>query len=131
MCDLESVLWFHLECPDYVKKFDEPLEKSYLKRQIYNLMLVPYVNSRIISHQLRREQVDQTDFKRKDSTVEYPEEIRYKEKNAYKTITENKNLFDEYFRGQEDIDFSSRINLEKKEEEAMKASSGAGAEEEE
>lgn len=37
------MLYFHTECPDYTKKYDDPVEgKAFLKKQMYNLLSYPY-----------------------------------------------------------------------------------------
>lgn len=42
-CDLEHVLYFHTECPDYAKKYDDPVEgKAFLRKQMFHLLNYPY-----------------------------------------------------------------------------------------
>ena len=53
MCNLEGVLFYHLECPDYVKKFDDQRNAQYLKRQIFNLLVMPYMNLRLIEYNMK------------------------------------------------------------------------------
>jgi len=109
-CDLESVLWFHLECPDYVKKFDEPMDKSYLKRQIFNLLLLPYINTRVLSERNNKQiKVNDKDLRRKGDTIEYPEELKIKETPLRSTILKNKRLSNKFFEGYEEFDVESRF----------------------
>lgn len=35
MCNLDSILWFHLECPKAASKFDNPIE---FKRRVANFL---------------------------------------------------------------------------------------------
>ena len=47
---------YHIECPDYVKKFDNPKTSHYLKRQLFNMLILNrncaknlYITSRCFS----------------------------------------------------------------------------------
>jgi hypothetical protein len=71
-CNLDKVLYYHLECPDYVKKFDNPKTNFYLKRQLFNLLVVPYVNSKLVKAYDNLPK----DIKDKEKSMPYPEEIK-------------------------------------------------------
>ncbi len=103
-CSLEHVLWYHLECPDYAKKFDDPRNQKWLKRQIYNMLAVPYMNMRISEMNLKKnKQVEVTDLTKKSKYVEYPEEISdFNEERPEDKLFQafkNKDLKDKFFEG--------------------------------
>lgn len=129
-CDLESVLFFHLECPDYVKKFDEPVEKSYLKRQIFNFLLLPYINTRVFKNRLQKSgNVATNDLGRRDSIIPYSEEMGPdKQYDLERRVLDNEKLANHFFGKQEEINFEERIE-EVKEEAAEGGDAGGDAEE--
>jgi hypothetical protein len=60
-CNLEQVLFFHVECPDYLKKYDDPVEgPAFLKRQMYNLLAFPYFNHK---HEEKKKEVEKRSSK--------------------------------------------------------------------
>jgi hypothetical protein len=61
-----------MECPDYVKKFDNPNTQHHLRRQIYNLLILPYMNTRL---QKAHDNLPK-DIRDKDSFMPYPEELK-------------------------------------------------------
>ena len=75
-CHLERVILYHVECPDYVKKFDNPNTAHYLKRQMFNMLLLPYMNARMVQIYKQKNQSIPSDIMKKDSYVPYPEEVR-------------------------------------------------------
>jgi hypothetical protein len=103
-CSLEHVLWYHLECPDYAKKFDNPENQKWLKRQMYNILSVPYMNMRISEmNEKKQKKVEITDLKKKSEFVEYPEEIfESSEKSTGRQLTDllkNKEFKEKFFEG--------------------------------
>jgi hypothetical protein len=74
-CDLEDVMWFHVECPDYLKKFDDPKYAKWIKRQMYNILTVPYMSMRLTELQVKNKQQEIIDLTKKNKFIEYPEEI--------------------------------------------------------
>lgn len=104
-CDLELILWYHLECPDYAKKFDDPKHEKYLKRQMFNLLTVPYMSMRMseMNAKNKKESVI-SDFEKKRKFIEYPEEIKPIEKTASQKLEDllkDKNLREKFFEGVE------------------------------
>mmetsp|Transcript_27060 Transcript_27060/g.28106 ORF Transcript_27060/g.28106 Transcript_27060/m.28106 type:complete len:151 (-) Transcript_27060:97-549(-) len=46
-CNLEYAWYFHVECPDYIKKYDHPVEgKKYLRQQLFHMLSLPYYQYR-------------------------------------------------------------------------------------
>jgi hypothetical protein len=76
MCDIEQIINFHIECPDYIRKFDEEEGQSYIKRQVFNMLLVPYMNHRIEEHIQKGIKPELFEKKHMDKYLEYPEELK-------------------------------------------------------
>ncbi len=78
VCNLEQVLWYHMECPDYLKKFDDPKHQKYVRRQMFNLLTVPYMSMKIreMNEKKQVENAEVYDYTRKQKYIEYPEEIK-------------------------------------------------------
>lgn len=71
---MELVLFYHLECPDYVKKFDK--NKDYLRRQIFNFLLTPYVNLKMLEKKLSEKTAPPNlNSIKREKYLPYPEEI--------------------------------------------------------
>ncbi len=103
VCSLEHVLWYHLECPDYAKKWDEPQGQAWIKRQIFNLLTVPYMNMRFSEMNLKKhKKLIVSDYSKKKEFIEYPEELKDATKPdglVYRDIIDNKELRDKFFEG--------------------------------
>ena len=91
---MELVMFYHLECPDYVKKFDQEKNKGYLKRQVYNMLVTPYVKMKMIEKKIsekappaNRSALNQNKY------LPYPEEINASNRNYEMNI-----LNDEYLK---------------------------------
>ena len=77
ICQLERVILYHIECPDYVKKFDNPNTAHYLRRQMFNMLLLPYMNTRMFQIYKQKYQPNiPSDIVKKDSYAPYPEEVK-------------------------------------------------------
>ncbi len=103
-CNMEQVLWYHIECPDYAKKFDDPKHEKYLKRQMFNLLTVPYMNMRMSEMNERKKKSQIVDFEKKKQFIEYPEEIKPMEKTHSQKLEEllrDQNLRQKFFEGVE------------------------------
>jgi hypothetical protein len=101
-CDLEEVLWFHVECPDYIKKFDDPKYAKWLKRQMYNILTVPYMTMRLTELNVKNKQKEIIDLTKKNKYIEYPEEIVPIEdsmNNKIENIFKNEELRSKFFDG--------------------------------
>jgi hypothetical protein len=101
-CDLEDVMWFHVECPDYLKKFDDPKYAKWLKRQMYNILTVPYMSMRLTEFQVKNRQQEVIDLTKKNKFIEYPEEILPIENqlnNKVENILSNEELRSKFFEG--------------------------------
>ncbi len=101
-CDLEEVLWFHVECPDYIKKFDDPKYTKWLKRQMYNILTVPYMTMRLTELQVKNKQQPINDLHKKNKYIEYPEEIVPTRNTTYDQMEEimnNEELRSKFFDG--------------------------------
>ena len=72
---MERALFFHLECPDYVRKIDGPEGYKYLKRQMFSLLLMPYVNLRMLQREINRKPSIVSDVVEQSKYIEYPEEL--------------------------------------------------------
>jgi hypothetical protein len=70
-CQLDKVLLYHIECPDYVKKFDNPNTQHYLKRQLFNILLLPYTSIKLKNAYNNLPK----DILAKDQYMPYPEEV--------------------------------------------------------
>lgn len=72
---MELVLFYHLECPDYMKKFDDPKNKNYLRRQLFNFLVTPYVHLKMIEKKLREKPVPNLNSLKRNKYIPYPEEL--------------------------------------------------------
>jgi hypothetical protein len=99
MCNLQGVLFYHIECPDYVKKFDDVRNYQYLKRQIFNLLIMPYMNYRIIEFKTKNARKEISDLDRKTKFIEYPEEMYQEPLSLNQIVLNNKSLTDKYVEG--------------------------------
>lgn len=73
-CNLEYVWYFHTECPDYIKKYDDPtVGKKFLKQQLYNMLALPYYNHRSKESHIPSTEEALPDFKKRNMYMEYPE----------------------------------------------------------
>jgi len=100
---MELILYYHLECPDYVKKFDDPNNKNYLRRQLFNFLITPYVHLKMIEKKLsERIPPNQNDLN-KEKYIPYPEELNVSNRNFETNI-----LNDEYLKSYVDgVDFTA------------------------
>ncbi len=101
-CNLEEVLWFHVECPDYIKKFDDPKYAKWLKRQMYNILTVPYMSMRLTELQVKNKHHTVDDLNKKNKYIEYPEEIipiKNTIDDKLKDIYGNEELRSKFFEG--------------------------------
>jgi len=74
------------------------------------MMLLPYINTRVLaSRNSKTIKLSTSDFSRKGDTIEYPEELHYKEKPMLDKIVADKALQNKFFEGLEDFDISSRF----------------------
>ncbi len=74
VCNLEHVWYFHTECPDYIKKYDNPeTGKKYLKQQLYNMLSLPYYNFRKNLASIPSSEESMPSLKKNTAYVEYPE----------------------------------------------------------
>lgn len=87
-------MFYHLECPDYVKKFDQEKNKGYLRKQVYNMLVTPYVKMKMIEKKISEKQSpDNRNTLRKNKYLPYPEEIKTSDRNYEMNI-----LNDEYLK---------------------------------
>ena len=96
-CNLDSVLWFHLECPKFAAKFDEPEEFKAKFRDYFSEMRMKKredpENSQF--EQMRRHQFDH---------VRYPEDVRLIKKVKEFQEDFNEHRPDHHFERDEDMD---------------------------
>ena len=93
VCDLQGVLYFHIECPAYVEKFDGPDARAYIKRQMFSMLMLPYMHSKITSTYMNFLQMNTVEDKfAKFKHIKYPEEIDTTF-NFEKTDVNNPDLF--------------------------------------
>lgn len=90
---MELILYYHLECPDYVKKFDDPKNKNYLRRQLFNFLITPYVHLKMIEKKLTERIPPNQNTINKDKYIPYPEELNVSNRNYETNI-----LNDEYLK---------------------------------
>ena len=104
-CNLEYVLWYHIECPEYAKKFDDPNLQRHLKRQIFNLLTVPYMSMRMTEMNIKKNKITPViDLEKKEKYIEYPEEIKLTPKlptQKLEEILKDRNLREKFFQGVE------------------------------
>jgi hypothetical protein len=102
-CSVEHILWYHLECPDYAKKWDEPQGQIWMKRQIFNLLSVPYMNMRFAEMNLKKgKKLHISDYQKKTEFIEYPEEMKEgpkPDKLSFNEAMKDKTLRDKFFEG--------------------------------
>lgn len=93
ICDLYGVVLFHIECPAYLQKFDGPDAKEYVKRQIFSMLLLPYVQSKVSSAHINLLQMNMVENKFANMKyIKYPEEMQT-EFNYDKSDVNNPDLF--------------------------------------
>jgi hypothetical protein len=101
MCNLEGVLYYHLECPDYLRKFDDPQYQTYLRRQIFNIMAYPYYTFRTMEYKQKLAGKPIRDISLKDKYIEYPEEINPVPLSGVDKLLGNQNLRSKFLEGVE------------------------------
>ncbi len=91
---MELVMFYHLECPDYVKKFDQEKNKGYLRKQVYNMLVTPYIKMKMIEKKISESSppVNKNTLKQ-NKYLPYPEEINVSDRNYEMDI-----LNDEYLK---------------------------------
>lgn len=100
-CSLQGVMDFHLECPDYLKKFDDPKEAAYVKRQMYNLLVLPYMQHRMFEYEENQKMKEVREINAKNKFVEYPEEIKEVKPNNWDHLQRNQEFLDRFYQGVE------------------------------
>ena len=83
-CSLDSVLWFHLECPKASAKFDDPIE---FKRKFRDF----FAATRQAKAMVSSHSDEQLRIKEEYGVIHYPEDI--KEHTEYRQFKE---IFDQY-----------------------------------
>lgn len=68
-CVMDSILWFHLECPKDVSKFDDPIEFKRKFRDFLAEQKTAVENVRYASEDAKR-------VREEYSTMNYPEDIK-------------------------------------------------------
>ncbi len=100
---MELILYYHLECPDYVKKFDDPKNKNFLRRQLFNFLITPYVHLKMIEKKLNERIPANQNSLNKEKYIPYPEELNVSNRNYETNI-----LNDEYLKSYIDgVSFTS------------------------
>ena len=93
VCDLHGVIFFHIECPSYLKRFDAPDAKEYIKRQLFSILMLPYIHTKMTSTQMNFLNWNMVDDKFANfKHIKYPEEIDTKF-SYEKTDTTNMDLY--------------------------------------
>ena len=104
-CNLQGVLFYHLECPDYLKKFDDPKNKNHLKKQIFNILVMPYMNMKLIEYQMKSQKKSVSDFDKRNKSISYPEDLNINKPLSMKDLVlMNKNLTDQFVK---DVEFEA------------------------
>ena len=70
-CVLDSVLWFHLECPRHVAKFDNPIEFKRKWRDFFA------ISKSFMQHLQQSEEADRIEDE--FGHVQYPEDVKVKQ----------------------------------------------------
>lgn len=93
VCDLHGVIFFHVECPDWVKRFDAPDAKDYIKRQLFSMLMLPYIHTKMNSthYNFLNWNIVEDKFGQ-FKNIKYPEEIETSF-NYEKTDSTNMELF--------------------------------------
>lgn len=104
VCNLQGVLYYHLECPDYLKKFDDPKNKNYLRRSIFSLLVMPYMNLKLIELQMKNSKRKVEDFEKKNKFIEYPEELKTQPLSMKDLVLMNKSATDKFI---ENVEFEA------------------------
>ena len=68
-CNMDSILWFHLECPKAVSKFDDPLEFKRKFRDFFADAKTAAENMTYMSEETRK-------IKEEYNHTPYPEDVR-------------------------------------------------------
>lgn len=103
-CNLQGVIYYHLECPDYIRKFDDDKNKFYLKRQIFGLLVMPYMNMKLMEFQMKNSKRNIYDFDKRNNSIQYHEELKTKPLSMKDLVLQNKNLTDQFVK---DIEFEA------------------------
>ena len=102
-CNLEYAWYFHVECPDYIKKYEE-LGSKYLKQQMYNMLSLPYFEFRKNLAENKPNSYDiMPTLQKSENFLRYPEN----KVNVKKTISSSL-LFDNTLRK----DFSEGVEFQ-------------------
>lgn len=96
---MELVLFYHLECPDYVKKFDDPKNKNYLRRQLFNFLVTPYVHLKMIEKKLKEKPVPNMNSLKRSKYIPYPEELNASNKPYDASLFEEEDYLKSYSEG--------------------------------
>lgn len=84
MCSLEHVWYFHTECPDYIKLYDDPVNgKKFLRQQMFNLLAYPYFNYRDRQSKDNVKLPVSRDVERQGKYVPYPEARNLEDQKLY------------------------------------------------
>ena len=83
-CNMDSILWFHLECPKHVSRFDNPVE---FKRKVANYL----AEVRTYRQAMVTETEESKKLENEYSFTAYPEDIK-----EHKELRQFKETFDHY-----------------------------------
>jgi hypothetical protein len=93
ICSENHIIYFHLECPSWIKKFEGEQGKQYIKRQIFATTWLAYVNDKANEKRnLYYNVMEPVDLAKSQQYTPYPEEIET-EFNYQKDDSENKDLY--------------------------------------
>ena len=111
-CVLDSVLWFHLECPKAVAKFDDPIE---FKRKFRDFL----AEQRTAVENIRNHTEENRRIKQEFSHIKYPEDLKeHKELRQYKEVFKQympERELNEDFETEELTEFDQEIDLKEAE----------------
>jgi hypothetical protein len=73
-CDLQGVIYFHIECPNYIERFEGPEAKSYIKRSIFSMLLLPYYHGKNFAYNSALSHFSKGQKDQMSRYIPYPEE---------------------------------------------------------
>ena len=110
-CNMDSILWFHLECPKDVAKFDDPVEFKRKFRNFFAETRTAAENATFMSDETKR-------IRDEYSHVAYPEDVR--ERKEYRLFQDTFKQYSPILRPQtedEDEELAEWEDIEPKDTE--------------
>ena len=112
-CVMDSILWFHLECPKNVSKFDDPIE---FKRKVRDF----FADTRSAAENVMYQTDESRRIKEEYGHMQYPEDIR--EHKEYRLFQESFKQYSPTLHPEAEDDYETEdlTELDETDEKAVK-----------